>query len=169
MRCDEVVAVLDEYLDDTLDGVRRDALRAHLRSCGRCREVAIRRDPSMLFAVAPRSEPDPARVEETTRAVMAQVRQREIQRRLGRRPRPWLAAAAMLVLSLAAVVGWRLLAPGSGPQDPHRGGVQVADSPSPPPRVEVDMSGEGVRVYQYADRQDADTAVTFIVNPELEL
>jgi hypothetical protein len=45
----------------------------------------------------------------------------------------------------------------------------VAEAPSSPPRIEVDMVGEGVRVYQYADQQDGDTAVTFIVNPQLEL
>ena len=169
MRCDDVMGALDEYLADALDGARRDALRAHLRSCGRCRGVAVRRDPSLLFVTALPSEPDPTRVEETTRAVIAQIRQRRLQRRLGRRQRPWLAAAAMLLLSLVAVVGWRLLVPGGGPQTPAGGEVKVADSPSPPPRIEVDMSGEGVRVYQYADRQDSDTAVTFIVNPELEL
>lgn len=169
MRCDDVVGALDEYLADSLDGARRDALRAHLRSCGRCREVAIGRDPSLLFVLARPSEPDPARVEEATRAVIGQIRQQRLERRLGRRPRPWLAAAAMVVVSLSAVVGWRLLAPDAGSPAPAGGEVQVADSPSPPPRIEVDMSGEGVRVYQYADRQDSDTAVTFIVNPELEL
>jgi hypothetical protein len=169
MRCDEVLGALDEYLDDALDGPRRDALRTHLRSCGRCRDAAIGRDPSLLFVVARPSEPDSARIEETTRAVVAQIRQQRLQRRLGRRPRPWLAAAAMLLLSLTAVVGWRLLAPGNGSQAPAGAEIVVADSPSPPPRIEVDMSGEGVRVYQYADSQDSDTAVTFIVNPELEL
>jgi len=30
------------------------------------------------------------------------------------------------------------------------------------------MAGEGVRVYQFAQEDDADTAVLYIVNPALE-
>jgi hypothetical protein len=38
-----------------------------------------------------------------------------------------------------------------------------------PPTVEVEMAGEGVRVYQFASDGDPDTAAYFIVNPALEL
>ncbi len=167
MRCSDVPELLDAYLADALDEPRRTALRGHLRSCGRCREAAVRTDPSLLFVAAPPGEPDPGRIEDVTRAVLMQVRQQRLQRRLGHR-RPWLAAAAAVVLSLIGIAGWRLLAPGSA-SEPATMGAQVAEAPSPPPRIEVDMAGEGVRVYQYADQQDGDTAVTFIVNPQLEL
>jgi len=167
MRCSDVPELLDAYLADALDEPRRTALRSHLRSCGRCREAAVRIDPSLLFVAAPPGEPDPGRIEDVTRAVLMQVRQQRLQRRLGHR-RPWLAAAAAVVLSLIGIAGWRLLAPGSA-SEPAAMGAQVAEAPSPPPRIEVDMAGEGVRVYQYADQQDGDTAVTFIVNPQLEL
>ena len=40
--------------------------------------------------------------------------------------------------------------------------------PQPPPQVEVDMPGEGVRVYHFASEDDRNTAVLFIVNPALE-
>jgi hypothetical protein len=40
---------------------------------------------------------------------------------------------------------------------------------SSPPTVEVDMAGEEVRVYQFANEADTDTAVYFIVDPALEL
>ena len=167
MRCSDVPELLDAYLADALDEPRRTALRSHLRSCGRCREAAVRTDPSLLFVAAPPGEPDPGRIEDVTRAVLMQVRQQRLQRRLGHR-RPWLAAAAAVVLSLIGIAGWRLLAPGSA-SEPAAMGAQVAEAPSPPPRIEVDMAGAGVRVYQYADQQDGDTAVTFIVNPQLEL
>jgi len=169
MRCDDVLDLLEAYLADDLDGHRRDALRSHLRSCSSCRKAATLHDPTLLFITASPSEPAAARVEEMTQAVLGQIRQQRLEQRLDRRRQPWLAAAAAVVLSLLAVTGWRLLAPNEAGQAPTPDEVQVADAPSPPPRVEVDMTGEGVRVYQYADQQDADTAVTFIINPELEL
>ena len=167
MRCADLPEILDAYLADALDEPRRAAVRSHLRSCERCREAALDADPTLLFVAAPPADPDAARVEDLTRAVVAQIRQQRLQRRLGHR-RPWLAAAAAVVLSLIGIAGWRLLAPGSA-SEPAAMGAQVAEAPSPPPRIEVDMAGEGVRVYQYADSQDGDTAVTFIVNPQLEL
>ncbi len=41
-------------------------------------------------------------------------------------------------------------------------------STPPPPQVQVDMTDEGVRIYQYADDGDSSTAVYYIVNPALE-
>ena len=168
MRCADMPELLDSYLADVLDGPRRNAVRSHLRTCERCREAAVQADPSLLFVAASPGEPDPARLEDVTRAVVAQIRQQRLQRRLVHR-QPWLAAAAALVLALIAVAGWRLLAPAGGSEPVPAVDAQVAEAPSPPPRIEVDMAGEGVRVYQYADQQDGDTAVTFIVNPQLEL
>jgi len=168
MRCADMPELLDSYLADVLDGPRRNAVRSHLRTCERCREAAVQADPSLLFVAASPGEPDPARLEDVTRAVVAQIRQQRLQRRLVHR-QPWLAAAAALVLTLIAVAGWRLLAPAGGSEPAPAVNARVAEAPSPPPRVEVDMAGEGVRVYQYADSQDGDTAVTFIVNPQLEL
>jgi anti-sigma factor RsiW len=167
MRCSDVPELLDAYLADALDEPRRSAFRSHLRSCASCREAALRTDPTLLFAAAPAGEPDPARVEELARSVMAQVRQQRMQRRLGHRP-AWLAAAAAVVLALVGIAGWRLLSPGTATA-PAVTAARAAEAPSPPPRIEVDMAGEGVRVYQYADQQDGDTAVIFIVNPQLEL
>ena len=168
MRCADLPELLDAYLADALDEPRRAAVRSHLRFCERCREAALDADPTLLFVAAPPADPDAARVEDLTRAVVAQIRQQRLQRRLVHR-QPWLAAAAAIVLTLAAVVGWRLLAPGGAAGPAPATDAQVAEAPSPPPRIEVDMAGEGVRVYQYADSQDGDTAVTFIVNPQLEL
>jgi anti-sigma factor RsiW len=168
MRCADLPELLDAYLADALDEARRTAVRSHLRTCERCREAALHADPTLLFVAAPAGDPDPARVEDLTRAVIAQIRQQRLARRLVHR-QPWLAAAAAVVLTVIAVVGWRLLAPQGGSEPARAADAQVAGTPSPPPRIEVDMAGEGVRVYQYADQQDSDTAVTFIVNPQLEL
>jgi anti-sigma factor RsiW len=147
--------LLDAYLADALDEPRRNVLRSHLRACERCREAAVHADPSLLIVAAPPSAPDPGRVEDVTRAVVAQIRQQRLQRRLVHRhyTRPAVVLALM-------VAGWRLLAL-RRPDPPRRRCRWRA--PSPPP-VEVDMAGEGVRVFQCADQQDGDTAVTFIVN-----
>ena len=101
---------------------------------------------------------------------MGQIRQQRIDRRIHGRGRQWLAAAAMVVVSLVGVTGWRLLSSDGG-EAPMLAvaQVQATEQTVPPPRVEVDMPGEGVRVYQYADEDDSDTAVYFIVNPAMEL
>lgn len=171
MRCDDVYDLLDAYLADELDGHRRDALRAHLRSCSACLAAATRYDASLLFAAALPSEPDASRLDEVTRSVLGQIRQQRLASRIERRRPRWLAAAAVAVLSVTAVLSWRQLSPdgGDGTQQTAAPAVQSVEHTTPPPRVEVIMPGEGVRVYQYADSQDTDTAVTFIINPELEL
>ncbi len=46
---------------------------------------------------------------------------------------------------------------------------EVPSAAEPPPRVEVDMTQEEVRVYQYAIGDDATTGAVFIVNPAMEL
>ena len=169
MNCERFESLIEAYLGDALDEVNRTAFRDHLRSCSACRERAVRVDPTlMLIALPPRPE-HPERVEAVTQAVLGQIRQRRIERRLHPPRRRWLAAAAMVVVSIAGVTGWRLLS-GIDDQVPAETAtaVQAAES-APPPRAEVDMVGEGVRVYQYADDMDGDSAVYFVVNPSLEL
>jgi hypothetical protein len=124
-----------------------------------------------MFAATPSPPAEAARVEACAQAVIAQVRQRRLERRLVKRHRPWLAAAAAAVMVIGGTAVWRL---GYGPADPAATPspsefVGAAAPPTaPPPRVEVDMAGEGVRVYQFAQEDDADTAVLYIVNPALE-
>jgi len=169
MRCDEFLEHLDSYLADTLDGPDRASFREHLRNCSRCREVAIQAEPSLLFSALPSQEVDARRIENVTGAVLGQIRQERLERRLHRHRGRWLAAAAAIVMMVAGVTGWRFLSPDGGEVPPAIAEVSRTGESSPPPRVEVDMPGSGVRVYQYADQQDSDTAVYFIVNPSLEL
>ena len=169
MNCDDFSALLDAYLRESLDGPRREAFRAHLGSCDRCRMAAVRTDPTMLFGAAAGGEPDRARIEDLTRSVMAEIRQQRLRQSLHRPRRGWLAAAATVVVSLAAVTGWRLLAPGGGEVSSPFVEAQRVEHVNPPPRAEMDMAGEGVRVYQFTDQPNADTAVYFIVNPAMEL
>ena len=169
MHCDDFSDLLDAYLEETLEGPQRKAFRAHLGSCDRCRRLAVRTDPTLLFSAAGEAEPDQVRIEDLTHAVMGEIRQQRLGQTLHRRRLGWLAAAATVVVSLAAVTGWRLLAPTDEEAPSSVAEAQHTEQVNPPPRAEVDMAGEGVRIYQYADERDADTAVYFIVNPAMEL
>jgi len=181
MSCESYRELLPAYLDDSLDEVRRSGLRAHLSACPECRDFAIGLEPTLLFSLADRSEPSSERIEACVGAVVAGVRQEQLQRRLRPSRRPWLAAAAAVVMAIAAGSMWLTGALGTG-EDPAiqadataaeiADPTAVADDPSviePPPRVELDMAQEEVRVYQYAIGDDESTSAVFIVNPAMEL
>lgn len=170
MECTEFRRELDAYLEEGLEEDRRLLFRRHLRECASCGDWARSVEPSLLFAVADTEPVDLARVEACAAAVTAQIRQQRLAGRLEARRRPWLAAAAAAVLVLGGAAVWQLL-PGGGEMPPSAsGGVGTEKGDiSEPPTVEVEMSGENVRVYQFADDDDTDTAVYFIVNPALEL
>jgi len=170
MNCETFEGLIEAYLADDLDDLRRRGFREHLGSCGTCRDKAVEADCSLILSAAPPRQDDAQKIEAVTQAVMGQIRQQRIERRLHRPRRRWLAAAAMVVVTLMGVTGWRLLSPDDG-DDTTLAVVEAkaVERPAPPPRLEVDMAGEGVRVYQYADDDDGDTAVYFIVNPAMEL
>jgi predicted anti-sigma-YlaC factor YlaD len=181
MSCDAYRELLSGYLEESLDEVRRTAFRAHLRSCTGCREYALAEEPTLIFALGERPEPDPARIEECVTAVVTGIRQDRLQRRLRPSRRPWFAAAAAAMVAVfAASVWW--VSSGSGvagdPQIVDAGGVAVVEQPvpeqlqevvEPPPRIEVDMKQDEVRVYQYAIEDDSAMSAVFIVNPAMEL
>ncbi len=175
MRCDTFRRQLEPYLGDTLEGDVRVAWRAHLGQCPECRSWALTEEPTLLFATLPKPEPDGARVAACATAVTALIRHERLGRRLRRDRRPYLAAAAAVLLLLTGALVWRSLsAPAAGttavlPTPIAAGTATTAGpSPQPPPQVEVDMPGEGVRVYHFASEENSNTAVLFIVNPALE-
>jgi anti-sigma factor RsiW len=169
MRCEEFLEMLEAYIEDTLEGPRREAFRNHLASCARCREQAVREDPTLLFSAARSVEPDPAQIEGCTQAVLSEIRQDRLKRRLGRRRRALLAAAAALLVAIVGGAAWKIAFQGAEPAPAEVAEVREVGTTTPPPRVEVDMVGDGVRVYQFAEEDGGDSAVYFIVNPALEL
>lgn len=172
MRCETFRSQLRSYLEEELEGDGRVAWREHLQSCVECRRFAVAEEPSLLLAGLPTREVELRRVEDCATAVAAMIRQERLARRLRPDPRPWLAAAAALLLVTAGGVAWRLAPPTGSPQGapPATPVVAAMESPQhlPPPQVEVDMQGEDVRIYHFANQDDTDTAVLFIVNPALE-
>jgi anti-sigma factor RsiW len=169
MNCEIFREMIGSYVDETLEEGRRLWFRAHLRECPNCRKSALREEPSLFFAMAPAAPSESEAVEACAAAVMGRIRQDRLERRLHRR-RPWMAAAAAAIMVIGGGLTWRtMIGGGSGARQPaveaqQNSGLQVS-----PPTVEVEMAGEGVRVYQFANDGDADTAVYFIVDPALEL
>lgn len=170
MGCKIFREMLDAYLEESMDEERRRWFRGHLRECPSCRNWALSRDPSLLFAVADAAPADPARVEACTTAVTAHIRQQRLSRRLHHRRRPWLAAAAAMVVAVSGALAWRTILSDGGSQAQPEIEAQVEDDvATTPPTVEVEMAGDDVRVYQFATDDDDDTAVYFVVNPAMEL
>jgi predicted anti-sigma-YlaC factor YlaD len=170
MNCEIFRETIGSYVDETLEEGRRHWFRTHLRECPTCRESALRDEPSLLFAMAPTAPGKPEAIEACTAAVMARIRQDRLERRLHRRRRPWLAAAAAATLVISGGIAWRtMVVGGSETLQPVVEAQLDAGLQNSPPTVEVEMPGEEVRVYQFANDADADTAVYFIVDPALEL
>jgi hypothetical protein len=161
--------MIEAYVEDMLEEPQREAFRNHLGSCIHCRRAALQEDPTLLFGANFSFAPNEERVERCTQAVVSEIRQDRLKQRLGTRRRRWLAAAAAVLVAIVGGAVWRI-ADHYGEMTPSE--VAEASRPehaSPPPRVEVDMTGDGVRVYQFAEEDDGDSAVYFIVNPALEL
>lgn len=111
--CGIVREGLDDYLSDALPSPQRRILRDHLAACPECREAAVARDGSLLFA---RRIADDVSAEESA-GILASVRTGvahiEAERRLSGRARrahpaaAAAAAAALLALLVPAVRGRR--------------------------------------------------------------
>jgi predicted anti-sigma-YlaC factor YlaD len=170
MDCNVFRELLNSYLDETLEEDRRQSFQRHLRECASCRESALSKDPSLLFAAAPEPVVSQTDVEACAVAVTARIRQQRLAHRLQRRRRPWLAAAAAIVIMIAGGLIWKvMLGDVGGSAAPGIEAFAEGDAQTVPPTVEVEMAGEDVRVYQFAADDDDNTAVYFIVNPAMEL
>jgi anti-sigma factor RsiW len=169
MDCPRFHEIIDDYLAEQLDASDRNAFRAHLRSCEACRTAVSVIEPTLLFAALPEPRVTEREVEDCVTAVSARIRQDRLERRLGPRRAPWMAAAASIIVLVGAGLLWRAGgAPGSGVPTTPTPAISAAEN-APPPRVEVEGNSTGMRVYQYADGTDDNTAVVFIVDEGLEL
>ena len=174
MHCDQFLARIDSYIADDMNDAERADFRSHMGACRKCREVAFIKDPTLLFAAIPRREPDSAQIDACAQAVTALIRQDRLEQRMRSGvPRWMMAAAAVLVLAIGlGFVSMRSSAVSVPVAELGIDAVVATEVPAPkaePPRVEVEMAGEGVRVYQFAQEEDAKTAVYFIVNSAMEL
>jgi hypothetical protein len=155
-----------DYLEDGLGPEQRKLWRLHIEKCSECRVWAISEDPTLLLQRPATVEVgNSERVDRCVDSVTAMIRQDTLHRRLKRRPQLRLAVAAAALVVMLSATWWFT---GVGSQE----GTFTEDLPAPErqpvlgPEVEFDMNGDGMRIYQLAD--DEDTAVWFVVNPELE-
>jgi len=170
MNCTEFRELLGSYLEESLTEERRRMFRRHLCECTSCRERAVSEDPTLLFSAAPETPVSQAEIEGCAAAVTAQIRQQRLARGLSRRRHPWLAVAAAVMIMIAGGLSWKVMLGGVETSIPTAAEIHLQDDArSIPPTVEVEMTGEDVRVYQFAADEDDDTAVYFVVNPGMEL
>lgn len=124
-RCDEVRALLPDYLEDALPADEIRVFREHLSSCDGCRDEVVSREPSLLFTRVVRDEvssEDVARVLSGVRTGIAlHEAERKLSRSSGRRRRAALASAA-------AVAAMTLLLPGAA-RRPARTGLMAVSPP----------------------------------------
>jgi anti-sigma factor RsiW len=173
MGCLEVRRLTPRLIALELPDAAESEVRTHLRTCPACRSFVAAREPALALALKVADRPEP-RDDRFVGEVLAEVRQRALERRLsGRRSRLLAAAAAVAVVLLGGTVVVRhfeaplsLHAPVSQAKvEISRAQPQVAE----PAFVEVDESG--VRVYQLSPPSQSREAiqVAFIVDPHLEL
>ena len=168
MACERFREEMDDYLAECLDEGRRGQWREHFLGCSTCRAWALSAEPSLLFIGAATAEPEVDRIERCAVTVTSMIRQEGVRRRLRRRRTPWVAAAAAAVMAISGGALWWGL-PGANTTQPAMSAPMVATEQAPPPEVDVEMSGEGIRVYRLIDKESNETAVCFVVNPALEL
>jgi len=121
----------EDYIADALPAPQRKILRDHLAACPACRDLALEKDPTFLFA---RAVGDAVEPEETARilaAVKTGVALMETEKRI-RRSRRRVAAGAVAAAAVAALV---LLMPGArarvAPASPVAAAPAAAPAPSP--------------------------------------
>jgi anti-sigma factor RsiW len=109
--CETVRDRLAGYLEDNLIAADARAVREHVAACPACRDDAVARDPSLLFARAGSEEVSSEDVAAVLAGVRAGLALRKTERKLGSgRSRRRLGATAAAA-ALAAMV---LVLPGSG-------------------------------------------------------
>lgn len=174
MQCHEFINLMPHYLDDSLDEAQRRLWRQHLRSCAECRTRALNEDPSLLLSMSAPASVDRLRVDACVANVGALIRQESLKQRIHRPTKWWVAAAAAVLLMISAGV-FRATAPGSTPllasTDATSTAKPAKTTPEKvqPPRMDLDMTRDGLRMYQFAGSGDENSAAYFIVDENLEL
>ncbi|MCD4747907.1 MAG: zf-HC2 domain-containing protein [Thermoanaerobaculales bacterium] len=170
MDCRTFLVCLEDYLSERLEDSERLVFREHFSTCSSCRSAAIAADPSFLLVPVHPEQVDERAVRACTEAVSLLINQDRLRRRLVGPRRWWLAAAAALLVTLSGGLLWRM-APAVFPVGANGAALQAeaAAETAEPPQVEVEMLDDNLRIYQYTDAGDENTAVYFVVSEGLEL
>lgn len=136
MNCDNVINLLDEYVDGELAESDRRNVEAHVAGCALCAEglEALEREQNLYSRYS--------RPVETGDAMWTAIRGRiepgtgssnVVQGAFGSRRwmAPLVAAACLAIVGTAAFVAWRERAPGSGPVAEHVSSPPSSPEPQP--------------------------------------
>ena len=110
----------EDYLSDALPPPQRKILREHLAACAECRDLAVEKDPTFVFARPVHDEVTPEETARILSAVKTGVALMETEKRI-RRTRRRLAGGTAAAAAVAALV---LLLPGAR----HGTGTSAAPS-----------------------------------------
>jgi len=149
-----------------LDSRQEGEVRTHLDGCAACRGAFAAAEPSFALAAGLRRPVVSRDGDAFVAEVMAGVRQRRSERRLGslRRSRWPLSLAAAAVLAVAVgLMTLRSPSPSAG----RMAAVATAEADVSPALVEIE--GEDVRVYQLAANDGGAIQVAFVIDPRMEL
>jgi anti-sigma factor RsiW len=123
MTCEQFDHLLDAYLDGTLDPVRRGEMDAHLAGCADClQQTDLMRNVLATAMSLPKSISPPRTLWPDIAARLAPRGGPQPARRIAWRRWAPLAAAAVLLVTVTAVLTFRLSRPGSP------GGVPVTST-----------------------------------------
>lgn len=172
MDCQEFADLLPLYLEEGLDEHRRGQWREHFESCTECGTRAMEEDPTLLFLTGAPSTIDAEGVERCVDDLGALIRHERFRKRIRRPQRWWYAAAAAVLLMISTSFFWaKNDAPGpliAASETQPTVGAETNDQ-SQPPRMDVEMNHKSLRVYQFANTGDGNSAAYFIVDKDLEL
>jgi len=171
MNCSEFLKNLPRYLDEAIDGTERQSWREHLNQCSSCREIALGRDPSLILSAGLSQTIDQEGVDVCLANLNSMIRQEKLKRRMGHSSKWWYAAAAAVFLMISANFLPRFSPEaGLGQRAEAVPTVVVSDQHEvQPPRMDIDMARDGLRIYQFADAGDENAVAYFIVDESLEL
>jgi len=171
MNCSEFLKILPRYLEEEIDGIERRSWREHLNQCSSCREVAFGEDPSLILSAGLSKTVDQEGVDTCIANLSSMIRQEKLQRRLGHSSKWWYAAAAAVFLMISANFLPRFSPEAGLGQSAEAIPTVVASDHHEvqPPRMDIDMVRDGLRIYQFADSSDENAVAYFIVDESLEL
>ena len=166
---------LAAYAEDQLDDARRQAVARHLAGCAECRKSLSSIEEGIALASELAGEPMPVEVAARVRARLLQtpLLDRHQSRAVG--PRPWLAAAAMLLAGVAIGLYWHLnrpwiemQTPASAPTVFEREGLALHDELRGESTALSFRSDDEQALWRWLDAQEAPVTSMAINRAEAE-
>jgi len=166
---------LAAYAENQLDATRRAAIERHLAACADCRRSLARIKEGIALASQLTAEPMPADTAARIRSALLDTPVRDRSQSGTDGPRPWLAAAAMLLAGIAIGLYWHLNRPWiemqtvtTAPTTFEEEGLGLHDDVRGEPAVLSFRSDDEQALWQWLDAQGAPVTSMVIDRPEAE-